>query len=433
MNPLSNSHTAFEQAKQVIPGGVNSPVRAFQSVGGEPVYFAHGQGAEVTDIDGNRYIDYVNSWGCMILGHAAPEVSQAVEAQAARALGFGAPTLGETALANKLTEHIPGMDAVRLVNSGTEATMSALRLARGFTGRDLIVKFKGCYHGHVDALLLGAGSGVLTLGIPGSPGVPEGVVRDTLNLEYNDLEAVDAAFDTHGERIAAVILEPIAGNMGCIPSEPEFLARLRERTRKSGSLLIFDEVMSGFRVALGGAAEHYGITPDLTTLGKIIGGGLPIGAFGGRAEIMRHLAPAGPVYQAGTLSGNPVAVAAGLTTLERVEQPRFHQYIASHTRALAEGLQHAAAATGVNLQVNQVCGMIGIFFSDQGPVRSFVDAERSDTAAYAKFFHAMLKRGVYLAPSAFETMFVSAAHDQTTLKATLKAAESSLQEIQEPG
>ena len=429
MHNLEASARAFSQAKQVIPGGVNSPVRAFQGVGGEPVYFARGEGARVTDIDGNGYIDYVGSWGCMIHGHSAPQIVDAVKAQAEVALGFGAPTLGETALATKLTQHLPGMDAVRLVNSGTEATMSALRLARGFTGRDLIVKFQGCYHGHVDALLLGAGSGVLTLGIPGSPGVPKGVVHDTLNLEFNSIEDVDAAFDAHGARIAAVILEPIAGNMGCIPGEAEFLARLRERTEDSGSLLIFDEVISGFRVGLGGAAAQYGITPDLITLGKIIGGGLPIGAFGGRAHLMQHMAPQGPVYQAGTLSGNPVAVAAGMTSLEQLEAPGFHAGIAAHTQALAEGLKRAAESAGVSLEVNQACGMIGLFLTDKGPVRNFHDATAADSDAYAKFFYAMLRRGVYLAPSAFETIFVSAAHNEETLATTLEAARSAFEEI----
>ena len=426
---MQASAQAYTQAKQVIPGGVNSPVRAFQGVGGEPVYFAQGDGARITDIDGNRYIDYVGSWGCMIHGHSPPAVVRAVQAQAERALGFGAPTLGETALATKLTSLLPGVDAVRLVNSGTEATMSALRLARGFTGRDLIVKFKGCYHGHVDALLLGAGSGVLTLGIPGSPGVPQGVVNDTLNLEYNSLSEVDAAFDAQGPRIAAVILEPIAGNMGCIPADAEFLLKLRERTRDAGSLLIFDEVISGFRVGPGGAAAHYGITPDLTTLGKIIGGGLPIGAFGGRADIMRHLAPLGPVYQAGTLSGNPIAVAAGLASLERLESPGFHSNLDAHTQTLAAGLKQAGESAGISLEMNQACGMIGMFLTDKGPVRNFADAAETDTEAYGKFFHAMLRRGVYLAPSAFETIFVSAAHDESTLDSTIEAARASFEEI----
>ncbi len=426
---LPKSAEAYIQAQRVIPGGVNSPVRAFQGVGGNPVYFVSGSGARVTDIDGQDYIDYVGSWGCMIHGHSAPAISQAVKKQAERALGFGAPTLQETALATRLAGHLPGVDAVRLVNSGTEATMSALRLARGFTGRDLIVKFKGCYHGHVDALLLGAGSGVLTLGIPGSPGVPEGVVRDTLNLAYNQLDEVDAAFDAHGPRIAAVILEPIAGNMGCIPAQAEFLRRLRERTEDSGSLLIFDEVMSGFRVGIGGAAAHFGITPDLVTLGKIIGGGLPIGAFGGRRDIMQHLAPEGPVYQAGTLSGNPIAVAAGLASLDLLDTPKFYEQLAAHTEALAAGIKDAAASACLPLQTNQVCGMIGLFLTRKSAVQNFADATTSDTEAYAKLFHAMLRRGVYLAPSAFETMFVSAAHDQDTLDATLEAFNAAFKEI----
>ncbi len=393
------------------------------------MYLQSGQGAYVTDVDGNAYVDYVGSWGCMILGHSAPEVSGAVKAQADRSIGFGAPTLAETELASRLVMHVPGMEAVRLVNSGTEATMSALRLARGFTGRDLIVKFRGCYHGHVDSLLLGAGSGVLTLGIPGSPGVPEGVVKDTMNLSYNSLEEVDEAFAAYGDRIAAAILEPVAGNMGCIPAEHEFLSRLRHLTRDSGALLIFDEVMSGFRVALGGATSHYGITPDMITLGKIIGGGLPIGAFGGRRDIMERIAPQGPVYQAGTLSGNPIAVAAGLSVLARVEQAEFYEHLAKTTQLLAEGLRETARIQGVALEVNHLCGMIGLFFGCNTPVRSYEQVASANSAIYGKFFHAMLKRGIYLAPSAFETIFVSAAHGDEEISKTLDAASESFAEV----
>lgn len=423
------SAQAFAEAKKFIPGGVNSPVRAFQGVGGDPVYLQSGQGAHVTDVDGNLYLDYLGSWGCMILGHSAPEVSDAVKAQADRAVGFGAPTLAETELARRLVLHMPGMEAVRLVNSGTEASMSALRLARGFTGRNLIVKFKGCYHGHVDSLLLGAGSGVLTLGIPGSPGVPGGVVKDTMNLSYNSLEEIDDAFAAYGDQIAAVIVEPVAGNMGCVPATYEFLSRLRHLTEETGALLIFDEVMSGFRVALGGAASHYGVTPDMVTLGKIIGGGLPIGAFGGRRDIMEHIAPQGPVYQAGTLSGNPIAVAAGLSVLTRVEQPGFYEHLAKTTQLLAEGMRETARIQGVALEVNQVCGMIGLFFGCNTPVRSYNQVASANSAAYGKFFHAMLERGVYLAPSAFETMFVSAAHGDEEISKTLDAASESFAEV----
>lgn len=427
MASRSRSIKAFEEAKRFIPGGVNSPVRAFQGVGGEPVYFQSGDGAWVTDIDGNRYIDFVGSWGCMILGHSAPEVREAIEAQVRRAIGFGAPTLIETALASKLVSRVPGMQTVRMVNSGTEATMSALRLARGFTGRDLIVKFKGCYHGHVDALLVDAGSGVLTLGIPGSPGVPKGVVNDTLTLEFNDSQGVERAFELHGDRIAAVILEPVAGNMGCIPADPAFVGRLRALTEDHAALLVFDEVMSGCRVASGGAAAVYGVAPDLTTLGKIIGGGLPIGAFGGRKDIMDAIAPKGPVYQAGTLSGNPIAAAAGLAVLDALEEEGFYQRLEARTHQLADGLLHCAAQAGVAVQVNRACGMIGLFFTDRGPVHNYSDVVECDADSYSRFFHSMLEGGVYMAPSAFETMFVSAAHGESEITATLHQAARSFQ------
>ena len=425
----SRSAKAFAEAKQLIPGGVNSPVRSFQGVGGEPVYFQSGDGAWVTDIDGNRYIDYVGSWGCMILGHSAREVREALTSQAKQAVGFGAPTLLETALASKLVSRVPGMETVRLVNSGTEATMSALRLARGFTGRDLVAKFKGCYHGHVDALLLDAGSGVLTLGIPGSPGVPEGVVNDTLNLEFNDRSELEQAFEIHGEQIAAVIIEPIAGNMGCIRADASFLKQLRTLATDHGALLIFDEVISGFRVAPGGAASAYGVVPDLTTLGKIIGGGLPIGAFGGRRDVMEALAPQGPVYQAGTLSGNPMAAAAGLAVLTTLETPGLYERLEIRTKQLAEGLKRCALESGVSVQINHACGMTGLFFTDRNGVCNYNDVTASDANQYAGFFHAMLERGVYLAPSAFETMFVSAAHGEAEINATLSAAAESFAEL----
>lgn len=423
------SANAFSEAKRFIPGGVNSPVRAFQAVGGDPVYFRSGDGARVCDLDGNRYIDYVGSWGCMILGHSAYQVREAIEGQVQNAIGFGAPTLAETRLARKLVSKIPGMQSVRLVSSGTEATMSALRLARGFTGRDLIVKFKGCYHGHVDALLVGAGSGVLTLGIPGSPGVPQGVVNDTLNLEYNDIESAERAFDVHGKKIAAVILEPIAGNMGCIPAHPAFVGRLRELTKDHAALLIFDEVISGFRVAAGGAASVYGVEPDITTLGKIIGGGLPIGAFGGRKDIMDVIAPQGPVYQAGTLSGNPIAASAGLAVLEALEAEGFYQDLEARTHQLADGLLRCAAEAEVAVEVNRACGMIGLFFTDKGSVHNYSDVTACDAESYSQFFHGMLERGVYMAPSAFETMFVSAAHGESEIDATLDEAEKSFRGI----
>lgn len=423
------SAKAFADARQFIPGGVNSPVRAFRGVGGEPVYFQSGDGAWVVDVDGNRYLDYVGSWGCMILGHSSADVKDALKSQADHAVGFGAPNLLETELARELVSRIRGIDAVRLVNSGTEATMSALRLARGFTGRDLIVKFKGCYHGHVDSLLVDAGSGVLTLGIPGSPGIPQPVVEDTLSLEFNDPIELDQAFDMHGDRIAAVIVEPIAGNMGCIPADPAFLQQLRSLTEDHGALLIFDEVISGFRVAAGGAASTYGVVPDLTTLGKIIGGGLPIGAFGGRWEIMDTIAPQGPVYQAGTLSGNPMVAAAGLAVLDAIKAPGFYQQLEKHTRLLAEGLETCALQSGVAVRVNHVCGMVGLFFTDQKSVRNYSDVKACDSEMYARFFHAMLERGIYLAPSAFETMFVSAAHGETTLGKTLDSVAESFREL----
>jgi glutamate-1-semialdehyde 2,1-aminomutase len=409
------------RAARSIPGGVNSPVRAFKGVGGTPVFFARGEGAYLTDVDGNRYIDYVGSWGPMILGHGNPAVVAAVKRQADLALGFGAPTELEIQLAERVIELVPGIERLRLVNSGTEATMSAIRLARGFTGRDRIIKFAGCYHGHSDALLVKAGSGLLTLGIPNSPGVPAAVAEQTLTLPFNRLGPLTEAFARYGDEIATVIVEPVAGNMGCIPPEPGFLQGLRDLTERHGAVLIFDEVMTGFRVAQGGAQALYGVTPDLTTLGKIIGGGLPVGAFGGRVEIMSHVAPEGPVYQAGTLSGNPLATAAGLAMLDALDAS-VYATLATTTEKLCQGLIAAAARHGVAVTVNRVCGMFSVFFSGSR-ITEFDHVANTDVAAFNRFFHAMLDQGVYLAPSAFEAAFVSTAHDDAAVQATLDAAD----------
>jgi len=412
----------FQQACRYIPGGVNSPVRAFRGVGGEPIFFARASGAHVFAADGRRFIDYVGSWGPMILGHAHPAVIAAVQRVAADGLSFGAPTALETELARRVTELMPSIELVRFVSSGTEATMSAIRLARGFTGRDTIVKFEGCYHGHADSLLIKAGSGALTLGVPSSPGVPAALAAHTLTLEYNNAAQVRELFAQRGREIACVIVEPVAGNMNCIPPAPGFLETLREECDHAGSVLIFDEVMTGFRVALGGMQALCGIQPDLTTLGKIIGGGMPVGAFGGRREIMERLAPLGPVYQAGTLSGNPVAMIAGLTTLEGVSEPGFHERLARSTERLALGLADAARAAGVPLTVNHVCGMFGLFFSDAPRIERYSQAVACNVEHFKKFFHAMLEEGVYLAPSAFEAGFVSAAHTPEIIDATVEAA-----------
>lgn len=415
------SSALLERAKRSIPGGVNSPVRAFRGVGGDPVFFTAGSGAWLTDADGRRYIDYVGSWGPMILGHGFPAVVAAVRDQAERALGFGAPTELEIQLAEAVIERVPGIERVRMVNSGTEATMSAIRVARGFTGRDLIVKFTGCYHGHSDALLVKAGSGVLTLGLPNSPGVPASVASQTLTLPFNQLEPLADAFRQYPEAIAAVIVEPIAGNMGCIPPEPGFLEGLRELTEQSGAVLIFDEVMTGFRVARGGAQALYGVTPDLTTLGKVIGGGLPVGAFGGRDDIMRQVAPEGPIYQAGTLSGNPLAMVAGLTMLEHLTEAVYARLDLA-TRELVTGLETAAQRHGIPIYATRVCGMFSIFFSDER-ITGYDEVARSNVARFNQFFHAMLNEGIYLAPSAFEAAFVSAAHDTDVVAQTLAAAD----------
>ena len=420
---MSRSSELFARARRVIPGGVNSPVRAFKGVGGEPVFFARGEGPWLIDVDGRRYVDYVGSWGPMILGHAHPEVVRAVQETAARGLGFGAPTELEVEMAELLCELVPSLERVRMVNSGTEATMSAIRLARGFTGRDLIVKFEGCYHGHSDSLLVKAGSGALTLGVPTSPGVPADLARHTLTLPYNDAAACERAFAEHGAHIACVIVEPVAGNMNCVPPVPGFLETLRALCDRHGALLIFDEVMTGFRVALGGAQARYGVRPDLTTLGKVVGGGMPVGAFGGRADVMAHVAPEGPVYQAGTLSGNPVAMAAGLATLRRVRAEGFFERLEALGRRLTEGLRARAQAAGVPLSTHCVGGMFGIFFTEVDPVTRYEEVTACDVERFRRFFHAMLEEGVYLAPSAFEAGFVSAAHEETHIDATLAAAE----------
>jgi len=417
----SRNQQLFEQSQKLIPGGVNSPVRAFRSVGGTPVFFQRGKGAYVWDEDGKDYVDYVGSWGPMILGHAHPTVIEAVQKAAENSLSFGAPTARELEMAALLIELVPSMEQVRLVSSGTEATMSAIRLARGFTNRSKIVKFEGCYHGHADALLVKAGSGALTFGQPSSAGVPPEVAAHTLTLSYNDIAGVEALFDQIGNEIACVIVEPVAGNMNLIAPQPGFLEALRAQCSKHGSVLIFDEVMTGFRVALGGAQALYGITPDLTTLGKVIGGGLPVGAFGGRADIMQCLAPVGPVYQAGTLSGNPVAVAAGLETLKLVQAPGFYDRLAARTREFVDGLSTVAKEKGVTFSAQSVGGMFGIYFSETCPT-SYAEVMQSDKEAFNHFFHRMLEEGVYLAPSAFEAGFVSAAHGEAEIQRTLAAA-----------
>jgi glutamate-1-semialdehyde 2,1-aminomutase len=420
---MTRSHDLFLEAQTHIPGGVNSPVRAFRGVGGDPVFFKSSQGAYITDEDDKRYVDYVGSWGPMIVGHAHPEVIKAVQDVVANGLGFGAPTRIETVMADKVCELVPSVEMVRMVSSGTEATMSAIRLARGYTGRDKIVKFEGCYHGHADSLLVKAGSGALTLGVPTSPGVPAALAAETLTLTYNDLDSVKAAFAELGQDIACIIVEPVAGNMNCIPPVPGFLEGLREICDQYGSVLILDEVMTGFRVALGGAQQHYGIKPDLTTLGKVIGGGLPVGAFGGKKEIMEYIAPLGPVYQAGTLSGNPVSMAAGLKTLELLSAPGFHDRLSATAASLCDGLKQRAQAAGIPLTTNQVGGMFGFFFTEAEQVSNFAQVSACDIERFQKFFHGMLDQGVYLAPSAYEAGFVSAAHGEAEINATLDAAE----------
>ncbi len=420
---MTRSHDLFAAASQHIPGGVNSPVRAFRGVGGDPIFFRRASGPHVESADGKQYIDYVGSWGPMLLGHAHPDVIKVVQETAADGLSFGAPTAIETTMAEKVCEMVPSIEKVRMVSSGTEAAMSAIRLARGFTGRDKIIKFEGCYHGHADSLLVKAGSGALTLGVPTSPGVPADLAQHTITLNYNDVEQVRSVFDDLGDSIACIIVEPIAGNMNCIPPVPGFLETLREVTRKHGALLVIDEVMTGFRVAAGGAQSIYGITPDLTVLGKVIGGGMPVGAFGGRAEVMNHIAPDGPVYQAGTLSGNPLAMAAGLKTLELISKPGFHNALAEKTDMLIKGIKAAADETGVALTTNHLPGMFGLFFTDKTSVTSFADVMTCDQERFKKFFHGMLEEGIYLAPSAFEAGFISSAHDEKQIDTTIQACK----------
>ena len=419
---MSQSSQLFDQAQQHIPGGVNSPVRAFTGVGGTPRFIEKAQGAYTYDADGQRYIDYVGSWGPMILGHAHPEVIQAVKDAADKGLSFGAPTAIETQMANKVCELVPSMEMVRMVSSGTEATMSAVRLARGYTGRDTIIKFEGCYHGHGDSFLIKAGSGMLTLGEPTSPGVPKALAKHTLTLEFNNADMLQQTFAAHGDSIACVIVEPVAGNMNCIPPAPGFLETLRELCNTSGSVLIFDEVMTGFRVALGGAQAHYGVQPDLTTLGKIIGGGMPVGAFGGKRDIMQALAPLGAVYQAGTLSGNPIAMAAGLKTLELISQDGFYAQLSRNTSTLLCGLQAAANAANIPFTSNQVGAMFGVFFTQEDTVENFAQVSAGNIARFNTFFHAMLQEGIYLAPSAYEAGFVSSAHSAQDIQDTIDAA-----------
>ncbi|MCP5229613.1 glutamate-1-semialdehyde 2,1-aminomutase [Accumulibacter sp.] len=420
---ISQNQQLFERAQKHIPGGVNSPVRAFRSVGGTPRFFVAGSGAHVTDADGKRYVDYVGSWGPLILGHAHPEVIAAVQEATLKGLSFGAPTESEVDMADLLCELLPSLEMVRLVSSGTEATMSAIRLARGYTGRDLLIKFEGCYHGHSDSLLVKAGSGMLTLGNPSSAGVPADVARHTMVLDYNDSAGLAAAFAEHGAQIAAVIVEPVAGNMNLVTPRPEFLQALRELCSQHGAVLIFDEVMTGFRVGARGAQGLYGITPDLTTLGKVIGGGMPVGAFGGRSEIMSKVAPLGPVYQAGTLSGNPVAVAAGLATLKRLRAAGFYEQLGQRTRQLTDGLLDAARRNGVPFSAQAVGGMFGVYFRSECP-QSYAEVMSCDLQAFNRFFHGMLDAGHYFAPAAFEAGFVSAAHAEADIAATVAAAEA---------
>ena len=421
----TTSEALFERSRRLIPGGVNSPVRAFRSVGGHPVFFARAQGAYLWDVDGNRYIDYIGSWGPAILGHADPEVLDIVAAAARNGLSFGAPTEGELRLAEAIVAAVPSIETVRLVSSGTEATMSAIRVARGHTGRSRIVKFEGCYHGHGDSLLVKAGSGALTLGQPSSAGVPPELAQHTLVLDYNDAQAAEQLFARMGDTIAAVIVEPVAGNMNLVLPQAGFLQRLRELCTRHGTVLIFDEVMTGFRVGPGCAQGLYGITPDLTTFGKVIGGGMPLGAFGGRRDVMEKVAPVGPVYQAGTLSGNPVAVAAGLATLERVLVPGFFDRLSSTTQALCDTLRAAGQAAGVAVSAQSVGGMFGLYFRESPPV-NFAQVMESDVEAFNAFFHRMLDAGVYLAPSAFEAGFVSIAHGADDIAYTGRAAATAL-------
>ncbi|MDG2253264.1 MAG: glutamate-1-semialdehyde 2,1-aminomutase [Methylophilaceae bacterium] len=425
---MNKNHDLFERSLEFIPGGVNSPVRAFNSVGGKPIFFKKGKGSRLWDENGKEYIDYINSWGPMILGHAHPDVIRAVQEVSENSLSFGAPTAGELQMAELLVKLVPSIEQVRLVSSGTEATMSAIRVARGFTGRDKIVKFEGCYHGHADALLVKAGSGALTFGKPSSAGVPEDVAKHTMTLPYNDNEALEEMFRKVGDRIACVIIEPVVGNMNLIVPQDDFLKLLRKLCTEFGAVLIFDEVMTGFRVALGGAQELFSVIPDMTTLGKVIGGGLPVGAFGGKKEIMQQLAPMGPVYQAGTLSGNPVAVAAGLKTLQLIQAPQFFEKLSTITSSLVERLTDAAKHEGINFCARNVGGMFGLYFSDTPP-NTFDEIMASDRENFKKFFHLMLAQGVYFGPSAFEAGFVSASHDSKDIDETILAANYAFKEL----
>jgi glutamate-1-semialdehyde 2,1-aminomutase len=424
----TQNQTLWQEAQALIPGGVNSPVRAFKSVGGDPVFIDHAEGAYMWDVDGHRYIDYINAWGPMILGHRHPEVAKALHAAVDRGTAYGAPTADEVAIARLITEIVPSMEMVRLVNSGTEATMSALRLARAFTGRDKIVKFSGCYHGHADFLLVKAGSGVATLGLPDSPGVPASTTANTLTADYNDRESLEVLFKSFPDGIAAVIVEPVVGNSGTVLPDAGYLDFLREITARHGALLIFDEVMTGFRVAYGGAQARYHVKPDLTCLGKIVGGGVPVGAYGGRRDIMAMVAPSGPMYQAGTMSGNPLATAAGLATLRALGAPGVYDRLEAMGAKLAAGLREAAAAAGVTVQVNQVGSMLTVFFTDR-PVTGWPSADTCDRKRYGAFFHAMLTRGVYFPPAQFEACFISLAHTDADLEATLVAAREAFSEL----
>ncbi len=426
---MSKAEALFERAQRVIPGGVNSPVRAFGSVGGTPRFIARASGAYVFDTDDKQYIDYVGSWGPMVLGHAHPEVIREVQETAANGLSFGAPTEIETEMAERICEIVPSIDRVRMVSSGTEATMSAIRLARGYTGRDNIVKFEGCYHGHSDSLLVKAGSGALTLGVPNSPGVPDSFAQHTLTVPFNDADALRECFKQHGSSIACIIVEPIAGNMNFVAPLPGYLQAMRDVCDEHGSVLIFDEVMTGFRVALGGAQTHFGVTPDITTLGKVIGGGMPVGAFGGKQAIMEHIAPLGKVYQAGTLSGNPVAMCAGLKTLELISTPGFYEALDKKSASLLSGISTAAKKHGIGFATDHIGGMFGMFFSGQDKISHFNDVMQCNTEHFNQFFHSMLASGINLAPSSFEAGFISAAHSDDDINNTIAAADKAFASI----
>lgn len=428
-NHSNQSAQLFKTAQAHIPGGVNSPVRAFKGVDGTPIFIERAKGAYLHDVDGKQYIDYIGSWGPMILGHAHPEVIEAVQRAAEHGLSYGAPTAIESEMAETLCRLVPSLEQVRMVNSGTEATMSAVRLARGYTGRNKIIKFEGSYHGHADSFLIKAGSGMLTLGEPTSPGVPADLAQHTMNLPYNHAQSLKTAFAEHGDDIACVIVEPVAGNMNCIPPREDFLHTMRSLCDEHGVVLIFDEVMTGFRVALGGAQAHYGITPDLTTLGKVIGGGMPVGAFGGKRDIMRHLAPEGAVYQAGTLSGNPVAMAAGLTTLKLIQTDNFYDTLSQKAQRLTQGMQHVTDQLGIAFNTHQVGGMFGFFFNPHQRIETFEQVQDSDMTLFKQFFHAMLERGVYLAPSAYEAGFISMAHSDDDIDQTIAAAHDALSNL----